>query len=207
MTLRTNTRTFSHLAIVALIALLLWLGWRLDYDLGWLLEPQTESMFAPEDLPPLVVPEEVQEPPEAADAVVEPEPEEQPVPPLEPVLEPPVESVSASLAEQAPEPAPESTAALQEAADPDAVALFEAWARARQLLRQRDLAGAEVAYLELTERWPKHPDIIGELGNVYMLLGEQASARAAFQRARELLEPMGPSLQLESVTRWLEQSE
>ena len=59
-------------------------------------------------------------------------------------------------------------------------------------------------YLELTNRWPKHPDLVGELGNVYVLLGEKNSARTAFRRSQKLLEPMGPSLQLEAVTRWLE---
>ena len=204
MTLRSNTRTFSHVAIVALIALLLWLGWRLDYDLGWMFETQTEPMFAPEDLPPLVASsEEAQEAPVAA----EPDSEEPLSEPPESEPAPFAESASASLAEPAPASAPEPASSPQAEADPEVAALFEAWARARQLLRQRDLAGAEVAYLGLTERWPRHPDLIGELGNVYGLLGELEPARAAFQKARVLLEPMGPSLQLKSVTRWLEQNE
>ena len=201
MTLRSNTRTFSHVAIVALIALLLWLGWRLDYDLGWMFETQTEPMFAPEDLPPLVASSE--EAQEAAPVAAEPDSEEPLSEPPESEPAPFAESASASLTE----PAPESASSPQAEADPEVAALFEAWARARQLLRQRDLAGAEVAYLGLTERWPRHPDLIGELGNVYVLLGEPEPARAAFQKARVLLEPMGPSLQLKSVTRWLEQNE
>lgn len=187
MALRSKTRTISHLAIVALIVLLGWLAWRLDYGLGWLAGPQTEPMFAPEDLPPLVASEEMQEP------VAEEEPE----------------AVAEAEAPEAVPSGPEAVAAPEPPAAehaPEIEALFKAWGRARHLLRQRDLAGAEVAYLELTEHWPRHPDLIGELGNVYVLLGEQAAARAAFERARALLEPMGPSLPLQSVTRWLEQN-
>lgn len=192
MALRSKTRTISHLAIVALIVLLGWLAWRLDYGLEWLAGPQPEPMFAPEDLPPLVASEEMQEL-EATEEAQDPEA-------IEEAQEP--ETVVEAEAE-APEVPPEPAAAEHAL---EVEALFEAWGRARHLLRQRDLAGAEVAYLELAERWPKHPDLIGELGNVYVLLGEQASARAAFERARELLEPMGPSLPLQSVTRWLEQN-
>ena len=76
-------------------------------------------------------------------------------------------------------------------------------ARARRLLRQRDLAGAERAYRALTRRWPGHPDLHGELGNVYVFLDRRAEARAAFERARGLLRPLGPSLPLRAVERWL----
>ena len=81
--------------------------------------------------------------------------------------------------------------------------LYRDWARARRLLRQRDLAGAERAYRALARRWPGHPDLHGELGNVYVFLDRRAEARAAFGRARELLRPLGPSLPLRAVERWL----
>ena len=96
-----------------------------------------------------------------------------------------------------PAPAPAAAPAV------DAEALYADWGRARRLLRQRDLAGAERAYRALARRWPAHPDLHGELGNVYVFLGRRAAARAAFERARELLRPLGPSLPLRAVERWL----
>ena len=184
MKFRWNSRLASHLAAVVIVITLLLLAWRMSPDISWLPDLETQPLFDSDQLPSLL------------DVIDQPEEESRETAPRE-------EEPDASA-----EPAPESQAARpQEIAPPrdlEAERLYESWSRARQLLRQRDLAGAEQAYLELTSRWPGHPDLAGELGNVYVLLQEEAPARAAFSRARKLLEPMGPSLQLEAVTRWLE---
>ena len=111
------------------------------------------------------------------------------------------EEAAAPPAADAVPPAAGETPAAAPAAG--AAALYADWARARRLLRQRDLAGAERAYRALVRRWPGHPDLVGELGNVYVFLGRRAEARAAFGRARDLLRPLGPSLPLRAVERWL----
>lgn len=111
------------------------------------------------------------------------------------------EAAEAPPAADAVPPASGETPAAAPAAG--VAALYADWARARRLLRQRDMAGAERAYRALVRRWPGHPDLVGELGNVYVFLGRRAEARAAFGRARELLRPLGPSLPLRAVERWL----
>ena len=187
MKFRWNSRLASHLAVVVIVVTLLFLGWRMSPDVTWFPDLETEPLFEPDQLPSL---RGVIDQPEAGDPV-------KPVP-----VSPGKESPGAAT-----EPAQvlEPTASQPEPKqrDLEAEELYELWTRARQLLRQRDLDGAERAYLDLTNRWPKHPDLVGELGNVYVLLGEKSSARIAFRRAQKLLEPMGPSLQLEAVTRWL----
>ena len=197
MKIRWNSRLASHLAVVVIVVTLLFLGWRMSPNAAWFPNLETEPLFESDQLPSL------------RGVIDQPEAEGPAKPaPVSPEDEPP-----GAAAE--PAPAPEPAASQPEAApapaqprpkprDLEAEALYESWTRARRLLRQRDLAGAEQAYLNLTNRWPKHPDLAGELGNVYVLLGEKGSARIAFRRARKLLEPAGPSLQLESVKRWLE---
>lgn len=195
MKFRWNSRLASHLAVVVIVVTLLLLGWRMSPNVAWFPDLETEPLFEPEQLPSL---RGVIDQPEE-ESGVKPVPaapeEEEPDVPSEPV---PAAEAEAPLPEVAPEPP------RPQPRDLEAERLYESWSRARQLLRQRDLAGAEQAYLELTNRWPKHPDLVGELGNVYVLLGEKNSARTAFRRAQKLLEPMGPSLQREAVTRWLE---
>ena len=187
MKFRWNSRLASHLAVVVIVVTLLLLGWRMSPDVAWFPDLETEPLFEPDQLPSL---RGVIDQPEAGDPV-KPGPvslkKESPGAATEPA--------------QVPEPAASQPEPKQR--DLEAEELYELWTRARQLLRQRDLDGAERAYLDLTNRWPKHPDLVGELGNVYVLLGEKSSARIAFRRAQKLLEPMGPSLQLEAVTRWL----
>lgn len=190
-----DSRLASHLAVLIIVITLLLLGWRMSPNVTWFPNLETDPLFEPDQLPSL------------RDVIDRPEEESRvkPAPPLLQAEEPGVSSepvpeagAETSRPEGVPEPSP------PQLRDLEAERLYESWSRARQLLRQRDLAGAEQAYLELMNRWPKHPDLAGELGNVYVLLGEKNSARAAFRRAQKLLEPMGPSLQLEAVTRWLE---
>ena len=122
------------------------------------------------------------------------------LPPLRGTWREEAEAEAPAAADAAPPAAGEAPAAAPAAGTE---ALYADWARARRLLRQRDLAGAERAYRALVRRWPGHPDLVGELGNVYVFLGRRAEARAAFGRARELLRPLGPSLPLRAVERWL----
>ena len=195
MKIRWNSRLASHLAVVIIVITLLFLGWRMSPNVTWFPNLETEPLFEPDQLPSL---RDVIDQPEAEDptkSIPVPPEEEQPVAAAEPAPTPEPAASQPEAVSAQPQPKPR---------DLEAEALYESWTRARQLLRQRDLAGAEQAYLDLTNRWPKHPDLVGELGNVYVLLGEKSSARIAFRRARKLLEPMGPSLQLESVARWLE---
>lgn len=195
MKFRWNSRLASHLAIVIIVITLLLLGWRMSPNVAWFPNLETEPLFEPEQLPSLRgAIDRPEEESEVKPAPASPQEEEPEVPP---------EPVQAAEAE-APQPEVVPTPPQPQLRDLEAERLYESWSRARQLLRQRDLAGAEQAYLELTSRWPKHPDLVGELGNVYVLLGEKNAARIAFQRTQKLLEPMGPSLQLEAVTRWLE---
>ncbi|MCY3852550.1 MAG: hypothetical protein OXG03_03100 [Gammaproteobacteria bacterium] len=195
MKLRWNSRLASHLAVVVIVITLLLLGWRMSPNVAWFPDLETEPLFEPDELPSL---RDVIDQPEE-ESRVKPVPaapqEEKPDVPSEPVQAAEAEALQPEVTPTPPQP---------QLRDLEAERLYESWSRARQLLRQRDLAGAEQAYLELTNRWPKHPDLVGELGNVYVLLGEKNSARTAFRRAQKLLEPMGPSLQLEAVTRWLE---
>lgn len=195
MKFRWNSRLASHLAVVIIVITLLLLGWRMSPNVAWFPNLETEPLFESDQLPSL---RDVIDQPEG-DSGVKPvlaAPQEE---------EPDVSSESVQAAEaEAPQPEVTPTPPQPQLRDLEAEKLYESWSRARQLLRQRDLAGAEQAYLELTNRWPRHPDLVGELGNVYILLGEKNSARTAFGRAQKLLEPMGPSLQLEAVTRWLE---
>ena len=185
MKFRWNSRLASHLAVIIIVITLLFLGWRMAPNVSWFPSLETEPLFESDELPSL---RDVINPPEAED-------------PAKPAPASPGEGPSEAAA-----PRPQAAPARPEPKprDLEAEALYQSWTRARQLLRQRDLAGAEQAYLALTNRWPKHPDLAGELGNVYVLLGEKSSARIAFRRAQKLLQPMGPSLQLEAVTRWLE---
>ena len=190
MNLRKNSRLASHLSAVLIVAMLLLLGWRISLNEDWLPSLGTEPLFEKEQVPSLhgVInqPNEEKVPgislPSSAEKNVEV------VPKVSQAKE------SASLSESLPRSAPRDT---------EAESLYESWVRARQLLRQRDLVGAERVYLDLVNRWPRHPDLAGELGNVYVLMGEMDSAKAAFSQAQRLLQPMGPSLQLESVSRWL----
>ena len=192
MKIRWNSRLASNLAVVLILITSLFLWWRMSPSITWFPNLETEPLFESDQLPSL---QDVIDQPEAAN---------------------PAESLPFSPEKESPEAMPEPKQASKpemESAparsrpnprDLEAEALYESWARARQLLRQRDLAGAERAYLELTNRWPKHPDLAGELGNVYILLGEKHAAQTSFRRAQSLLRPMGPSLQLDAVTRWLE---
>ena len=197
-----NSRFASHLLAAVLVIMLLLLGWRISPGNAWAPSVETAPMFE-EDLPPL---EDVLSAPEPNEPVallggaLEPEPSAPAVPGPEPLPENTLGEPA--LAMQQTQALPER-AQRESGRDMEAEWLYADWARARQLLRQRDLAGAELAYQDLARRWQNHPDLAGELGNVYLLLGEEGSARAAFQRAKELLEPMGPSFRLRAVTRWL----
>ena len=195
MKFRWNSRLASHLAVIIIVITLLFLGWRMSPNVTWFPNLETEPLFEPDQLPSLrdvIDQPEAENPAQPAPVSSEKEPPEAASEPAQ-ASEPTASQPKAASAQPQPKPR-----------DLEAEALYESWTRARQLLRQRDLAGAEQAYLDLTNRWPKHPDLVGELGNVYVLLGEKSSARSAFRRTRRLLEPMGPSLQLEAVTRWLE---
>ena len=189
MKIRWNSRFASHLVAATLVIMLLLLGWRMSPNVAWFPSVDTEPLFEPEELPSLrgvISPPDAEEPAKTLSSPFEVEPPavaSEPAPVIGPVELPQIQ----------PEPR-----------DLEAERLYESWIRARQLLRQRDLDGAEQAYRDLTRRWPKHPDLAGELGNVYVVLGERKSAQIVFSRAQELLRPMGPSLQLEAVTRWLE---
>lgn len=196
MKFRWNSRLASHLVVAVIVATLLLLGWRMSPNVAWFPDLETEPLFEPDQLPSLrnvIDRPQAEDPAEPAPVLSEEEP---PEPAAEPAQ---ARQPAASRPEAASAPPPQP-----KPRDLEAEKLYELWTRARQLLRQRDLDGAERAYLDLTNRWTKHPDLYGELGNVYVLLGEKSSARIAFRRARKLLEPMGPSLQLEAVTRWLE---
>ncbi len=170
---RRGARLVSHLLLLALALAVGALLLRVEPGADGLPGLRTEPMFEADELPPL---RGTWREGEAAS-------------PAEPAPPPPGRA--------APEPAPPALPAA------DAAALYADWARARRLLRQRDLAGAERAYRALTRRWPGHPDLHGELGNVYVFLDRRAEARAAFERARGLLRPLGPSLPLRAVERWL----
>ena len=176
---RLSARLVSNLLLLALAAGVGVLLLRVDPGADGLPGLRTEPMFEEEELPPLrgTWREEAEAPPAGAEA-------------------PP--AAAAPAAGTAPS-AVETPAAAPVVAD----ALYADWARARRLLRQRDFAGAEQAYRALVRRWPGHPDLHGELGNVYVFLGRRAEAREAFGRARELLRPLGPSLPLRAVERWL----
>ena len=194
MRFRWNSRLASHLAVAIIVIMLLLLGWRMSPNVTWFPNLKTEPLFEPDQLPSL------------RDAIDQPEVEDSAKPvPVPPEKEQPEAALAQEPAPAAP-PQPQAAATQPQLKprDLEAEMLYESWTRARQLLRQRDLDGAERAYLDLMNRWPEHPDLAGELGNVYVLLGEKSSARIAFKRAQKLLEPMGPSLQLEAVTRWLE---
>ncbi len=193
MRFRWNSRLASHLAAVIIVITLLLLGWRMSPDVTGLPNLEMEPLFEPGQLPSLRGVINPPEGPGGEEAVPASSEKGEPAIPQAPAGE---TETAPPKVDPAPPPAPQS--------DLEAEQLYESWSRARQLLRQRDLAGAEQAYLELANRWPKHPDLAGELGNVYVLLGEKDSARAAFRRAQRLLEPLGPSLPLEAVTRWLE---
>ncbi len=187
MRIRWSSRVASHLLVVAIVATLLFLGWRMSPDASWVPGLKTEPLFEADQLPSLR-------------GVIN-QPEVEVTEPVKPVSGP---EESRKEADSGPAPAPTPERVQAPARDHEAEALYESWSRARKLLRQRDLAGAERAYRDLTERWPKHPDLLGELGNVYVLLGEKEAARVAFRRAQGLLRPMGSSPQLDAVTRWLE---
>ena len=172
---RLSARLVSNLLLLALAVGVGVLLLRVDPGADGLPGLRPEPMFGEEELPPLrgTWREEAEAPPAVAEA-------------------PPAAGIAPSVAESP-------------AAAPPAVteALYADWARARRLLRQRDFAGAEQAYRALVRRWPGHPDLHGELGNVYVFLDRRAAAREAFGRARELLRPLGPSLPLRAVERWL----
>lgn len=171
---RLSARLVSNLLLLALAVGVGVLLLRVDPGADGLPGLRSEPMFEEEELPPLRGTWR----------------EEAEVPP---VAEAPAAAKLAPLAtEETPAAAPAATDAL-----------YADWARARLLLRQRDFAGAEQAYRALVRRWPGHPDLHGELGNVYVFLGRRAEAREAFGRARELLRPLGPSLPLRAVERWL----
>ena len=171
---RLSARLVSNLLLLALAAGVGVLLLRVDPGADGLPGLRPEPMFEEEELPPLRGTwREEAEAPPAAAAA------------------PPAAGTAPS--------AVETPAAAPAVAD----ALYADWARARRLLRQRDFAGAEQAYQALVRRWPGHPDLHGELGNVYVFLGRRAEAREAFGRARELLRPLGPSLPLRAVERWL----
>ena len=195
MKIRWNSRLASHLAVVILVVTLLFLGWRMSPNAAWFPNLETQPLFEPDQLPSL---RDTIDQPEAesltGSAPVSPDKE---LPEAAPESAQSPEAVASQSGSASAQPQPKLR-------DLEAERLYELWTRARQLLRQRDLDGAEQAYLDLTNRWPEHPDLVGELGNVYVLLGEKNSARSAFRRAQKLLEPTGPSRQLEAVTRWLE---
>lgn len=170
---RRGARLVSHLLLLALALAVGALLLRVEPGADGLPGLRTEPMFEADELPPL------RGSWRAGEAAA----------PAEPAPPPPARPAAA--------PAPPALPAA------DAAALYADWARARRLLRQRDLAGAERAYRALTRRWPGHPDLHGELGNVYVFLDRRAEARAAFERARGLLRPLGPSLPLRAVERWL----
>ena len=195
MKFRWDSRLASHLAVGFIVLMLLLLGWRMSPDVAWFPNLETEPLFEASELPSLRGVIDSSEAEDSAKPFVVSSGEQPPATAARP----------APVQESAPSQ-PETTPAQTEPElrDLEAETLYQSWARARQLLRQRDLAGAEQAYLDLTKRWPRHPDLAGELGNVYVLLGEKNSARIAFRRAQKLLQPMGPSLQLEAVTHWLE---
>ena len=171
---RRSARLISNLLLLALAAGVAVLLLRVDPGADGLPGLRAGPMFEEAELPPLRG--TWREAPAA--------------PPAAARIEPPAAEMPAGAA-----PAAAPAAAVE--------ALYADWARARRLLRQRDLAGAERAYLALARRWPGHPDLHGELGNVYVFLDRRAEARAAFGRARELLRPLGPSLPLRAVERWL----
>ncbi len=202
-----KSRWASHLLILTTVVLVFVLAWRLTPDMRWWPSLHTEPLFTSEQ-------EAVPEPEELADDVpqeetpAEPEPEEAPLTDEEmPLDENPDAAVQETEPVMSPEPDPEpipDTPQPSAAPQQDLDVLFADWGQARRLLRLRDLAGAEAAYLVLQQRWPDHPDLSGELGNVYVLMGEQTLARAAFLQARQQLQPLGPSLQLRAVETWLQ---
>ena len=179
---RLSARLVSNLLLLALAVGVGVLLLRVDPGADGLPGLRPEPMFGEEELPPLrgTWREEAEALPAGAEA-------------------------SPAAAEAPPAAGIAPSVAGTPAAAPPAVteALYADWARARRLLRQRDFAGAEQAYRALVRRWPGHPDLHGELGNVYVFLDRRAAAREAFGRARELLRPLGPSLPLRAVERWL----
>ena len=172
----------SHLVVLVLLLLGTVLLLRLQPAMSWWPSPDITPVFAPDDLPTLSLSEAVPAAPVPAPIVrsaASPDP------------------VTLKPKQTPPSPTPTMTDAEVEAK------LFVSWFQARQLLRQRDLVAAQAAYLELVEDWPEHPDLVGELGNVYVLMGRETEAQVTFQHARDLLMPLGPSVQLRAVASWL----
>ena len=208
-----KSRWTSHLLILALVVLGLVLGWRLSPDLPWWPSLQTQPLFEQEqDIAAPVEKESADEAPQDEMSIA-PEPEEVP---LEESIRPVIQERAVMQAQEAeqemetvelPDAAPPPAAPTPPLALPqDVDTLFEDWRYARRLLRQRDLAGAEAAYLALRQRWPDHPDLSGELGNVYVLMGETALARDVFEQTHQQLQVLGPSVQLRAVEAWLNQN-
>lgn len=72
----------------------------------------------------------------------------------------------------APRPAPAAAANLR-----------DGWMQARQAYATGDLNRAAQAYQALAAQYPAEADIMGELGNVYMIQGRNAEAADAFYEA------------------------
>jgi len=187
----SKARWVSHLVLFGIAVLALVLVFRLSPEADWLPGLSTEPLFDSE--PNAVAEDSTAEEIPSTEMLSEVNPEDTAV---EGAL--PVESV---VPETSAPVRPATSAVLQESQEQ----LFADWGQARRLLRQRDLAGAEAAYQNLQRRWPDHPDLSGELGNVYVLMGEEELARQVFLRTQRQLLPLGPSVQLQAVTRWLDQ--
>ena len=93
-----------------------------------------------------------------------------------------VPAAPAPAAAPAPMAAPAPAAAPAQAAD-----LRQGWMQARRAYAMGDLAGAVAAYEALVFQFPAEADVMGELGNLYMLQGRQADAANAFYEAGQRL--------------------
>jgi hypothetical protein len=97
----------------------------------------------------------------------------------------------------APPPDPRLDAAPPELAEGDRRALLEARTR---FWREGPQAALE-DYSELAGRLADHPDVIGELGNLHMLLRQPEAAAEQYARAAELLQAAGRPAQARDTAR------
>jgi hypothetical protein len=76
-------------------------------------------------------------------------------------------------------------------------------AQARETFWHRDMPGALQAYRSLVEAFPEQPDGWGELGNLYLTLGQRSVAADAYYHAVSLLIDEGETVRARHLLRML----